>query len=151
MSGAAPGKNLPGKPETLRGKSVFKESMEAVVSGSDAELMLRVKSGDEESFAHLLFKHRDPVIFAIFPSRIALGFAVRFWLSRSNAIDPNFGVYSRRSFEIAVLRFRSLHLEVISSRTDLDYVLLALGLRSDRFSALGHVRPCDRGQEHLRR
>ena len=62
MSSAGERKNLPGKPETFWGKTVFKDSMEAVVSGSDAELMLRVKSGDEESFAHLLFKHRDPVI-----------------------------------------------------------------------------------------
>ena len=36
--------------------------MEAVVSGSDAELMLRVKEGDEESFAYLLSKHRDAVV-----------------------------------------------------------------------------------------
>jgi len=36
--------------------------MEAVVARSDAELMLRVKDGDEESFAGLLSKHRDPVI-----------------------------------------------------------------------------------------
>jgi len=36
--------------------------MEAVVARSDAELMLRVKDGDEESFANLLSKHRDPVI-----------------------------------------------------------------------------------------
>ena len=36
--------------------------MEAVVARSDAELMLRVKDGDERSFADLLSKHRDPVI-----------------------------------------------------------------------------------------
>jgi RNA polymerase sigma-70 factor (ECF subfamily) len=36
--------------------------MEAAVARSDAELMLRVKDGDEESFANLLAKHRDPVI-----------------------------------------------------------------------------------------
>ena len=36
--------------------------MGAVVARSDAELMLRVKDGDEESFANLLAKHRDPVI-----------------------------------------------------------------------------------------
>ncbi len=36
--------------------------MEAVATGSDAELMLRVKSGDEDSFAYLLLKHRDPVV-----------------------------------------------------------------------------------------
>lgn len=44
-------------------KSGFNRSaMEAVVARSDAELMLRVKDGDEESFADLLSKHRDPVI-----------------------------------------------------------------------------------------
>ena len=36
--------------------------MEAVVARSDAELMLRVKDGDEASFADLLSKHRLPVI-----------------------------------------------------------------------------------------
>lgn len=36
--------------------------MEAVATGSDAELMLRVKDGDEESFAYLLVKHRDSVV-----------------------------------------------------------------------------------------
>ena len=36
--------------------------MEAVVARSDAELMLRVKGGDERSFADLLSKHRNPVI-----------------------------------------------------------------------------------------
>ena len=40
--------------------------MEAVVARSDAELMLRVKDGDEESFANLLSKHRDPVINYLF-------------------------------------------------------------------------------------
>ena len=41
---------------------VFKPSMEAVAIGSDAELMLRVREGDEDSFATLLIKHRNPVI-----------------------------------------------------------------------------------------
>ena len=36
--------------------------MEAVVARSDAELMLRVKDGDEGSFADLLSRHRDPVV-----------------------------------------------------------------------------------------
>lgn len=36
--------------------------MEAVAAGSDAELMLRVRDGDEDSFACLLLKHRDPVV-----------------------------------------------------------------------------------------
>lgn len=36
--------------------------MEAVATGSDAELMLRVKGGDEGSFAYLLVKHRDSVV-----------------------------------------------------------------------------------------
>lgn len=36
--------------------------MEAVVAGSDAELMLRVKDGDEGSFADLLHRHREPVV-----------------------------------------------------------------------------------------
>ncbi|MBI1955548.1 MAG: RNA polymerase sigma factor [Acidobacteria bacterium] len=36
--------------------------MEAVATGSDAELMLRVKEGDEDSFAYLLSRHRDPVV-----------------------------------------------------------------------------------------
>jgi len=36
--------------------------MEAVAAGSDAELMLRVKEGDEDSFAYLLSRHRDPVV-----------------------------------------------------------------------------------------
>ena len=36
--------------------------MEAVVLGSDAELMERVKDGDESSFAYLLSKHRDPLV-----------------------------------------------------------------------------------------
>jgi RNA polymerase sigma-70 factor (ECF subfamily) len=36
--------------------------MEAVAAGSDAELMLRVKDGDEGSFADLLHRHRDPVV-----------------------------------------------------------------------------------------
>lgn len=50
------------KTETSLGKAVFTESMEAVVTGSDAELMLRVKEGDEASFASLLSKHRDPIV-----------------------------------------------------------------------------------------
>ncbi|MBI4461047.1 MAG: sigma-70 family RNA polymerase sigma factor, partial [Acidobacteria bacterium] len=36
--------------------------MEAVAAGSDAELMLRVKEGDEDSFVYLLSRHRDPII-----------------------------------------------------------------------------------------
>jgi len=36
--------------------------MEAVAAGSDAELMLRVKDGDEGSFGDLLSRHRDPVV-----------------------------------------------------------------------------------------
>ena len=36
--------------------------MEAVATGTDAELMLRVKDGDEESFTFLLVKHRDGVV-----------------------------------------------------------------------------------------
>src|SRR3972149_9903039 len=36
--------------------------MEAVAVGSDAELMERVKDGDEASFAYLLSKHRDPLV-----------------------------------------------------------------------------------------
>jgi RNA polymerase sigma-70 factor (ECF subfamily) len=36
--------------------------MEAVAAGSDAELMLRVKDGDEGSFADLLHRHRNPVV-----------------------------------------------------------------------------------------
>ena len=37
-------------------------SMNAVAAGSDAELMLRVKEGDERSFADLLARYRDPVV-----------------------------------------------------------------------------------------
>ena len=40
----------------------MKVTMEAVAAGSDAELMLRVKDGDEGSFANLLHRHRDPVV-----------------------------------------------------------------------------------------
>jgi RNA polymerase sigma-70 factor, ECF subfamily len=40
----------------------FNLNMEAVATGSDADLMLRVKDGDEDSFACLLVKHRDPVV-----------------------------------------------------------------------------------------
>ena len=36
--------------------------MEVVAAPSDAEVMLRVKDGDDESFACLLSKHRDPVV-----------------------------------------------------------------------------------------
>lgn len=36
--------------------------MEAVAAGSDTELMERVKDGDEDSFACLLSKHREPVV-----------------------------------------------------------------------------------------
>jgi RNA polymerase sigma-70 factor (ECF subfamily) len=50
------------KTETLHTNPGFTNNMEAVVSGSDAELMLRVKEGDEESFAYLLSKHRDAVV-----------------------------------------------------------------------------------------
>ena len=42
---------------------MFMENMEAVVATtSDADLMLRVKDGDEASFAYLLSKHRDPIV-----------------------------------------------------------------------------------------
>jgi len=40
----------------------FIRSVEAVALGSDAELMLRVKDGDEASFADLLLRHREPVV-----------------------------------------------------------------------------------------
>ena len=46
----------------LTGSGFNSSVMEAVVARSDAELMLRVKDGDEESFANLLSKHRDPLI-----------------------------------------------------------------------------------------
>jgi RNA polymerase sigma-70 factor (ECF subfamily) len=36
--------------------------MEAVAAPSDADVMLRVKDGDQDSFAYLLSKHRDPVV-----------------------------------------------------------------------------------------
>jgi len=36
--------------------------MEVVATPSDADLMLRVRDGDEESFTYLLTKHRDPVV-----------------------------------------------------------------------------------------
>jgi RNA polymerase sigma-70 factor (ECF subfamily) len=36
--------------------------MNAVAAGSDAELMLRVKEGDEGSFGNLLARYRDPVV-----------------------------------------------------------------------------------------
>jgi RNA polymerase sigma-70 factor (ECF subfamily) len=41
---------------------VFKENMEVVAVPSDADLMLRVRDGDEQSFAFLLSKHRVPVV-----------------------------------------------------------------------------------------
>lgn len=41
---------------------MFNKGMEAVVTGSDAELMLRVKEGDDHSFSCLLHKHRDSVV-----------------------------------------------------------------------------------------
>jgi len=37
-------------------------------------------------------KDHSELAFAIFPNAIALGFTVRFWVSRSTAISPNFGV-----------------------------------------------------------
>src|SRR3972149_2566556 len=36
--------------------------MSVIAAGPDAELMLRVKAGDEGSFADLLSRHRDPVV-----------------------------------------------------------------------------------------
>lgn len=36
--------------------------MNVVAAGSDAELMLRVREGDDGSFAELLERHRDPVV-----------------------------------------------------------------------------------------
>src|SRR5207249_5600854 len=48
--------------ETFWRKPVFKKNMETVATGSDAELMLRVRDGDEDSFAYLLSKHRDAVV-----------------------------------------------------------------------------------------
>ena len=36
--------------------------MSVIAAGHDAELMLRVKAGDEGSFADLLSRHRDPVV-----------------------------------------------------------------------------------------
>ncbi|MCZ6751804.1 MAG: hypothetical protein O7E51_08255, partial [Acidobacteria bacterium] len=50
------------KDRNLPGGSGFRDYMEAVTAGSDAEVMLRVKGGDESSFAYLLTKHRDPVV-----------------------------------------------------------------------------------------
>jgi hypothetical protein len=52
--------------------AIFKTEIENVCSGPEA---------DHNEFA-----------FAIFPSMMALGFTVRFWVSRSTAINPNFGV-----------------------------------------------------------
>jgi len=40
----------------------MKVNMEAVAARSDAELMLRVKDGDEGSFADLLGRYRDPIV-----------------------------------------------------------------------------------------
>lgn len=39
-----------------------KLDMNVIAAGPDAELMLRVKAGDEGSFANLLSRHRDPVV-----------------------------------------------------------------------------------------
>ena len=39
-----------------------KLDMSVIAAGPDAELMLRVKTGDEGSFADLLSRHRDPVV-----------------------------------------------------------------------------------------
>jgi RNA polymerase sigma-70 factor, ECF subfamily len=36
--------------------------MSVITAGPDAELMLRVKEGDEDSFADLLSRYRDPVV-----------------------------------------------------------------------------------------
>jgi hypothetical protein len=45
--------------------------------------------------------------FAIFPNAIALGIAVRFWVSRSTAISPNFGVIRCDLFIAEAGRFLS--------------------------------------------
>src|SRR5687767_10125771 len=53
----------PGNSCNFRGAFGFNEmNMNAVAAGSDAELMLRVKEGDERSFADLLARYRDPVV-----------------------------------------------------------------------------------------
>ena len=44
----------------IRGSN--KLDMSVIAAGHDAELMLRVKAGDEGSFADLLSRHRDPVV-----------------------------------------------------------------------------------------
>ncbi len=54
--------DIPPSDRNLPGDSGFRDYMEAVTAGSDAEVMLRVKGGDESSFAYLLTKHRDPVV-----------------------------------------------------------------------------------------
>ena len=41
---------------------MFRENMEAIAAQSDIDLMLRVKDGDEGSFAHLLIKYRGPIM-----------------------------------------------------------------------------------------
>ena len=56
------GGTSPQKSRNLLEKSGFERSMEAVAAGSDAEVMLRVKEGDEDSFAYLLSKHRESVV-----------------------------------------------------------------------------------------
>src|SRR3990172_6731916 len=45
-----------------RSWGLTKLNMTAVAAGSDAELMLRVKEGDEGSFGNLLARYRDPVV-----------------------------------------------------------------------------------------
>src|SRR3989304_5790823 len=45
-----------------RSWGLTKLNMDAVAAGSDAELMLRVKEGDEGSFGNLLARYRDPVV-----------------------------------------------------------------------------------------
>src|ERR1035437_8215250 len=45
------------------GSSALADNVEIVATVSDAEFMLRVKEGDEESFAHLRSKHRGPIMF----------------------------------------------------------------------------------------
>jgi len=43
-------------------RGLDKLDMSVIAAGPDAELMLRVKAGDEGSFADLLSRHRDPVV-----------------------------------------------------------------------------------------
>lgn len=45
-----------------RSWGLTKLNMNAVAAGSDAELMLRVKEGDEGSFGNLLARYREPVV-----------------------------------------------------------------------------------------